>query len=142
MSAGNIAVFGGNGLTGSEVVYQALNRGCKVTAFCRDPSKLKVIIYPTNHCSTIRSNQLCKVSKCAEKRLQFPEFYTLSSGENRLDVGGEGSGVVMWSVDAEDDRPQVERREAFLSVISNSIRVPGGRMLLVCCLFSSRTRRL
>ncbi|CAM9379690.1 unnamed protein product [Ascophyllum nodosum] len=42
MSAGNIAVFGGNGLTGSEVVYQALNRGCKVTAFCRDPSKLKV----------------------------------------------------------------------------------------------------
>lgn len=38
----NIAVFGGNGLTGSEVVYQALNRDCKVTAFCRDPSKLKV----------------------------------------------------------------------------------------------------
>lgn len=38
----SIAVFGGNGLTGSEVVYQALDRGCKVTAFCRDPSKLKV----------------------------------------------------------------------------------------------------
>lgn len=40
MMAGNIAVFGGNGLTGSEVVYQALERGDKVTAFCRDPSKL------------------------------------------------------------------------------------------------------
>lgn len=38
----NIAVFGGTGLTGSEVVYQALDRGCKVTAFCRDPSKLSV----------------------------------------------------------------------------------------------------
>ncbi|CBJ26607.1 Flavine reductase [Ectocarpus siliculosus] len=43
MMAGNIAVFGGNGLTGSEVVYQALQRGDKVTAFCRDPSKL---VYP------------------------------------------------------------------------------------------------
>ncbi|CAM9154129.1 unnamed protein product [Ectocarpus sp. 12 AP-2014] len=42
MMAGNIAVFGGNGLTGSEVVYQALQRGDKVTAFCRDPSKLVV----------------------------------------------------------------------------------------------------
>lgn len=42
MMAGNIAVFGGNGLTGSEVVYQALERGDTVTAFCRDPSKLKV----------------------------------------------------------------------------------------------------
>lgn len=42
MMAGNIAVFGGNGLTGSEVVYQALERGDKVTAFCRDPSKLTV----------------------------------------------------------------------------------------------------
>lgn len=42
MLDGNIAVFGGNGLTGSEVVYQALDRGCRVTAFCRDPSKLKV----------------------------------------------------------------------------------------------------
>eukprot|EP00752_Nemacystus_decipiens_P015514 g13843.t1 len=42
MMAGNIAVFGGNGLTGSEVVYQALERGDAVTAFCRDPSKLKV----------------------------------------------------------------------------------------------------
>lgn len=39
---GNIAVFGSTGLTGSEVVYQALDRGCRVTAFCRDPSKLKV----------------------------------------------------------------------------------------------------
>lgn len=42
MMASNIAVFGGNGLTGSEVVYQALDRGMKVTAFCRDPSKLSV----------------------------------------------------------------------------------------------------
>lgn len=42
MMASNIAVFGGNGLTGSEVVYQALDRGIKVTAFCRDPSKLSV----------------------------------------------------------------------------------------------------
>ena len=42
MMASNIAVFGGNGLTGSEVVYQALDRGAKVTAFCRDPSKLSV----------------------------------------------------------------------------------------------------
>ena len=42
MAASNIAVFGGNGLTGSEVVYQALDRGMKVTAFCRDPSKLAV----------------------------------------------------------------------------------------------------
>ncbi|CAM9595565.1 unnamed protein product [Pylaiella littoralis] len=42
MMAGKIAVFGGNGLTGSEVVYQALERGDKVTAFCRDPSKLMV----------------------------------------------------------------------------------------------------
>lgn len=42
MKAGNIAVFGGNGLTGSECVYQALERGDSVTAFCRDPSKLVV----------------------------------------------------------------------------------------------------
>lgn len=42
MMSGNIAVFGGNGLTGSEVVYQALERGDTVTAFCRDPSKLQV----------------------------------------------------------------------------------------------------
>lgn len=42
MQMSNIAVFGGNGLTGSEVVYQALERGCKVTAFCRDPAKLMV----------------------------------------------------------------------------------------------------
>lgn len=42
MMSGNIAVFGGNGLTGSEVVYQALERGDTVTAFCRDPSKLTV----------------------------------------------------------------------------------------------------
>lgn len=45
MMAGNIAVFGGNGLTGSEVVYQALERGDAVTAFCRDPSKLTVRTY-------------------------------------------------------------------------------------------------
>lgn len=38
----NIAVFGGSGLTGAEVVYQALERGCKVTAFCRSASKLAV----------------------------------------------------------------------------------------------------
>ncbi|CAM9346614.1 unnamed protein product [Choristocarpus tenellus] len=40
--SGNIAVFGATGLTGSEVVYQALGQGCKVSAFCRDPSKLVV----------------------------------------------------------------------------------------------------
>lgn len=48
MMAGNIAVFGGNGLTGSEVVYQALQRGDEVTAFCRDPSKL-VVCGPCMH---------------------------------------------------------------------------------------------
>lgn len=46
--AGNIAVFGGNGLTGSEVVYQALERGDAVTAFCRDPSKLTVRVTPAS----------------------------------------------------------------------------------------------
>jgi putative NADH-flavin reductase len=38
----SIAVFGGSGLLGSEIVYQASQRGEDVVAFVRDPSKLVV----------------------------------------------------------------------------------------------------
>jgi uncharacterized protein YbjT (DUF2867 family) len=37
-----ILVFGASGMTGSEVAFQALQKGHKVTAFVRDPAKLKV----------------------------------------------------------------------------------------------------
>jgi len=37
-----ILVFGGSGLTGHEVLEQGLRRGYQLTAFVRDPSKLKI----------------------------------------------------------------------------------------------------
>lgn len=67
MMAGNIAVFGGNGLTGSEVVYQALERGDTVTAFCRDPSKLTVRVTPVSFGFLLLS-ELCRI---VASRLSF-----------------------------------------------------------------------
>jgi len=43
MTMSTIAVFGGTGKTGSEIVYQALKDGQKVVVLARDPSKM---IYP------------------------------------------------------------------------------------------------
>uniref|UniRef100_A0A0G4GNW0 NAD(P)-binding domain-containing protein n=1 Tax=Chromera velia CCMP2878 TaxID=1169474 RepID=A0A0G4GNW0_9ALVE len=42
MSSGpqKIAIFGASGKTGQEVAYRALDQGCKVAAFVRDPAKL------------------------------------------------------------------------------------------------------
>ncbi|CAM9807330.1 unnamed protein product [Chrysoparadoxa australica] len=40
MSMGTVAVFGASGLTGAEVTWQALQRGEKVVALARDPSKV------------------------------------------------------------------------------------------------------
>ncbi len=37
-----VAVFGGTGKTGSEVVFQALRQGNKVIVLARDPSRMKV----------------------------------------------------------------------------------------------------
>lgn len=41
-ASGNIAVFGGSGGTGSEVIYQALKEGYSVTTLARDPAKVTV----------------------------------------------------------------------------------------------------
>lgn len=40
MSAPHLLVFGGTGKTGQHLVRQALERGCRVTAFVRDPARL------------------------------------------------------------------------------------------------------
>jgi nucleoside-diphosphate-sugar epimerase len=40
--ANTIAVFGGTGMTGREVVYQALNSGANVVVLARDPSKMLI----------------------------------------------------------------------------------------------------
>jgi nucleoside-diphosphate-sugar epimerase len=37
-----IAVFGGTGKTGSEVVFQALNSGFKVIVLARDPNRMLI----------------------------------------------------------------------------------------------------
>ena len=40
--ANTIAVFGGTGMTGREVVYQALNSGANVVVLARDPAKMLI----------------------------------------------------------------------------------------------------
>lgn len=40
--ANTIAVFGGTGMTGREVVYQALNSGVNVVVLARDPAKMLI----------------------------------------------------------------------------------------------------
>eukprot|EP01084_Bolivina_argentea_P266734 452551_1 len=45
----HVAVFGATGLLGSECAYQLLQKGHKVTAFCRDPQKLKTPLGSTGN---------------------------------------------------------------------------------------------
>lgn len=55
MTMSTIAVFGGTGKTGSEIVYQALKDGQKVVVLARDPSKM---LYPEGSGGTSNTGKL------------------------------------------------------------------------------------
>lgn len=86
---GHIAVFGATGATGLEACYQALERGSKVSAFVRTPSRLVV---PEG------SGGAAAGSKLASDRLRVCQGdVTRASDVNQVfaDGGGDITGVVV-----------------------------------------------